>query len=115
MIFVRNQNFKTCLLTKVEISETQSLCSRVITCQQVGEGICDWRVAGRGWLASFLDAWGMAGGSCLMSGGDLEKKTFFKLRLRTHDLRHMTKAMLATLQHNHLTICPYTLETATNM
>ena len=61
MIFVRSQNFKTCLLTKVEISEIQSLCSHVITCQQVGEGICDWRVAGRGWLAGFLDAWGMAG------------------------------------------------------
>ena len=44
-----------------------------------------------------------------MSGGDLEKKTFFKLRLQTHDLRYMTKAMLATLQHNHLTICPYTI------
>ena len=45
-------------------------------------------------------------GSCLMSGGDLEKKTFFKLTVRTHDLGHMTKAMLATSQHNHLTICP---------
>ena len=32
-------------------------------------------------------------GSCLMSGGDLEKKTFFKLPVRTHDLGHMTKAM----------------------
>ena len=32
-----------------------------------------------------------------MSGGDLEKKkTFFKLTVRTHDLGHRTKAMLAT-------------------
>ena len=38
----------------------------------------------------------------------LKKKTFFKLTVRTHDLGHMTKAMLATSQHNHLAICPLT-------
>ena len=38
----------------------------------------------------------------------LKKKTFFKLTVQTHDLRHMTKAMLGTSQHNHLTICPLT-------
>ena len=38
----------------------------------------------------------------------LKKKTFFKLTVRTHDLRHMTMAMLATSRHNHLTICPLT-------
>ena len=36
----------------------------------------------------------------------LKKKTFFKLMVRTHDLGHMTEAMLATAQHNHSTICP---------
>ena len=37
------------------------------------------------------------------------KKNFFKLTVQTHDLRHMTKAMLATAQHNNLTICPLTI------
>ena len=39
----------------------------------------------------------------------LKKKTFFKLVVQTHDLGHITKAMLATAQHNHLSICPLTI------
>ena len=42
-------------------------------------------------------------GSCLMSGGDLEKNTFFKLRVWTHDLHHMTKAMLNRGQNLYAT------------
>ena len=38
----------------------------------------------------------------------LKKKTFFKSRVQTHDLGHMTEAMVATAQHNHLTRCPLT-------
>ena len=48
-----------------------------------------------------------------MSGGDLEKQTFFKLMVQIHDLGHMTKAMLGTTQPNHLTICPLTISNIT--
>ena len=43
-----------------------------------------------------------------MSGGDLEKETFFKWPVQTHDFGHMTKVMLVTARHNHLTMCPLT-------